>query len=142
MDQEEKFKLEVKPFIRREGQKYTTIAITDIQYHSAVRRPTKLIGKVANENQKSLTPYRAYTEMKDWDVPREQQKVMIIEMLQNDPSYIEFIKKQEQLGYKVLLEIPDPIPIKLGSDTEKFLNSKKRKRIVRWLAKKENGNII
>lgn len=134
MDQEE-FRLEVKPFVRREGQKYTRIAVTDIQYHSSVKRPTKSIGKVADKNHESLTPYRAYTEMKDWDVSREQQKAMIIEMLQNDPSYIEFIKKQEQLGYKVLLEIPDPIPLKLGSDTEEFLNSKKGKRIVRWLAK-------
>lgn len=135
MDQEEKFKLEVKPFVQKKGQKYKIIAVTDIQYHSSVKRPTKSIGKVANKNQESLTPYRAYTEAKDWNVPREEQKKMIIEMLQNDPSYIEFIKKQEQLGYKVLLEIPDPIPLKLGNDMEEFLNSKKGKRIVRWLAK-------
>lgn len=63
-----------------------------------------------------MTPYRAYTELKDWDVSRERQKQMIIEMLQDDPSYIEFTKEQEKLGYKILLSIPDPIPIKLGDD--------------------------
>lgn len=135
MDQEEKFRLEVKPFVKKEGQKYTTILITDIQQHTSTRRPTKSIGKVASKNQETFTPYRAYTEKKDWNVPREQQKTMIIEMLQDDPSYIDFIKEQEQEGYKVLLEIPDPIPLKLGSDAEEFLNSKKGKRVIRWLAK-------
>lgn len=127
--------LVAKPFVKKEGQKYRKITVTDIQYHSNNQRPTKSIGKVAEKNQKTHTPYRAYTEPKDWNVPREKQVEMIIEMLRNDPSYIEFVREQEKLGYKVVLEIPDPIPIKLGKDAEEFINSKKGKRVIRWLAK-------
>jgi hypothetical protein len=130
--------LEIKPFVKKEGQKYRIIQVSDIQYHSTVKRPTQNIGKIASKNQNTLTPYRAYTEAADWNIPREQQKAMIIEMLKNDPSYVEFIKNQEKLGYKVLLEIPDPIPLRFGNDTLEFLKSKKGKRIIRWFAKEKN----
>ncbi len=133
-----KVKLQFNPFIKKEGQKYKIIAVTDIQYHSNTKRPTNFIGKLAEKNQGSSTPYRAFTEMKDWNVTREKQKEMIVELLQNDQSYIDFIKDQEEKGYKILLEIPDPIPLRLGADTEEFLNSKKGKRIIRWLAKEKS----
>ncbi len=135
MKKEENFKLEIKPFVKKDRQKYKIIKVTDIQYHSTNKRPTKKIGNVASKNQDSLTPYRAYTDMKDWNVPREQQKAMIIEMLHNDKSYVDFVIEQEKLGYKILLEIPEEIPVTLGDDTEEFLKSKKGKRIVRWISK-------
>jgi hypothetical protein len=129
-------KLEFNPFIKKEGQKYKVILITDIQVHSNIKRPTA-IGKVAAKHQDKFTPYRAYTSFIDWNVPREQQKQMILEILQNDSSYVDYIVEQEKQGYKILLEIPDPIPLLLGKDTEDFLRSKKGGRIARWITKNE-----
>lgn len=129
------FQLDFKPFIEKKGQKYRVIVITDIQVHSDVKRPTNSLGKVSEKGQSMNIPYRAYTSIKDWNVSRGKQKEMILEMLRRDSSYIDFVKKQEEQGYKILLEIPDPIPLLLGKDTKEFLNSKKGKRIIRWISK-------
>jgi hypothetical protein len=131
---EKKIQAQFIPFIKKKGQKYRVISITDIQVHSSIKRPTA-IGKVAAKHQDKYTPYRAYTSFTDWNVPREKQIQMILEILQNDSSYNDYYLEQEKLGYKILFDIPDPIPLLLGKDTEDFLNSKKRGRFVRWSAK-------
>ncbi len=61
----------------------------------------------------------------------------ILEYIMSDPNMLEYVKKEEANGYKVVIELPkNGLPTLIGKDTQEFIESKKGKRILRRLDKK------
>ena len=127
-------RLEFKPFVRREGVNYKIIQITDITLHSNKGIIDSKAGNKAKKAFDYMQPGRIYSSQ----VPPSifyNPKEFIIERLKNDPSYIEYIRQEEQDGYKILLSIPkEGVPIKLGKDSVQFIESDNGQRVIRKLS--------
>jgi len=127
-------RLELKPFVQKTGVKYKVIQITDITLHSNKGIVDSKAGVKAKKAFDYMQPGRIYNSY----VPPtifENPKEFIIERLKNDPSYVEYIKQEEQNGYKVLLSIPkEGVPIKLGEDSVQFIESDNGQRVIRKLS--------
>ncbi len=131
------YELRLNPFVPRQGQKYKKIQITDITLHTSHKQPTLSIGKKIRQAFKSMRPGRifgsiSYTEP---TTPSPQNKTALIDMMKKDPEFVKIIREEEKNGYKVLLELPNEIPLLAGKDTIEFLASVNGKRILRRLAK-------
>lgn len=127
--------LQLKPFEKKEGQKYRVIQITDVSLHTSKHRPTNVVKALekASENGGSGRIYSSLEKQPG------SQKDLVIQLLKMDPEFVKHVKEQEALGFKVLLSIPkEGIPMLAGQDTEEFLKSNKGKRVLRWIDKKNN----
>ncbi len=135
MTEEYVTKLQLKPHEHKDGQKYKVIELTDFQVHTTKHPPTKSVGrKVAKAfiNDTSGRFYYPTTGNLNKDVGD------FLKHLYEDPSFIEFVQKEEKDGYKVLLQLPKKgTPLKAGNDAKQFLESKKGKRVLRGLAKRQ-----
>ena len=131
------YKLELKPFVKKEGWKYKIIQITDIAVHTTQTRPTASIGNKIALAFKKNAPGRIYGLM-DKDkaaASPSERKAALVEAMKHDPSFLEMVQESERNGYKVLLELPEEIPVIFGADTVEFIASVNGKRILRGLAK-------
>lgn len=129
------YELQLNPFIHRAGWKYKKIQITNIQLHTNPK-PQTSIGKKLKQAFQYMKPGRIYSHINAF-APAADKKQMIIDLIKKDPDFLKYIQEQERNGYKVLLELPEDIPVLPGPDTIDFINSTKGQRLLRWLAKKK-----
>ena len=128
-------KLELKPHKAINGVKYKVIQLTDIQLHTAIKRPTPSFGKKVRESFESNTPGRIYNAIPKLPVAQDN-KSYIMELLRLDPDFMKMVQEEEAKGYKILISIPkEGIPTLPGEDTIEFMNSKNGKRILRGIDK-------
>lgn len=126
--------LEIKQFEKKEGKKYKTIQITDIALHADQRATTPSFGKKLKEVLRSGKPGRTYSQINKFG--NSESHTFIIDLLKNDPEFLELIREEEAKGYTVLISLPNSgIPIVAAKDTIDFVNSVKGKRILRRLYK-------
>jgi hypothetical protein len=131
------YKLEIKPFIGKDGQKYKTIQITDIQLHAAIKKFTPSIGKKIRNAFKTKDPDRIYSDIKKTAIP--DKKAYVLDLLKMDPDFVKMVQEEESKGFKVLIELPsDGIPVFPSKDTIEFMASKNGKRVIRGLAKEND----
>lgn len=126
--------LKLSPYIAKSGDKVKTITITDIQFHSSKKRDTTSVGKAFGKSLKNETPGRIYRnnpEISDIDEKNKTFKLAIPDIISQDENLKREVKYWQDLGYKVLIEIPKEIPIYAGNDTKEFFESKNGKRIFR-----------
>lgn len=128
--------LQLIPFIRKEGFKYKSITLTDITMHTAKKQPTNSIGEKIKQAFISSKPGRVFFPIQKLQF--QEEKMPLLNMLNNDQEFINFVHEEEKNGYKILLKVPqDGIPLLAGKDTIEFIHSKNGKRILRALAKDE-----
>ena len=120
----------VKPKL---GQKYKIISITDIALHNTDKHPTS-IGKKLRKAFQTMKPGRIYGKVDVSSSPDDNRQA-IIAMIQKDPDFVKMVMEYEQQGYKVALDLPDPIPLVFGQDAIEFLASVNGQRVLRGLAK-------
>lgn len=127
------YKAELKPFVKKDGQKYKIIYLTDLKLHTARKKPTLSLGKKIRESFQNKTPGRVYDHLPK---PLEMQKdnSFVLRALQFDPDFMKMVQEEEAKGYKVLIGMPkEGVPVLLGEDTIEFLDSKNGKRLLRKL---------
>ncbi len=133
------YKIEAKPFVHKSGQKYLTVEITDMAFHSSNPRETVKIGKKMEEaiaEKRAGRFYKPLTSPPPLD--RASIRQYIIEQLQQNEDFVRLVKEHEEQGVKVLIAIPeDYIPVGLGADAVEFMNSKNGKRLLRGVAKEK-----
>ncbi len=128
------YKLELKPAVMKNGQKYKIIRITDIALHTAKRAPTPSVGKKVQKAFETDSPDRIYSNIEKSAF--SENRTFTLNLLKTDPDFVRMVQKEEANGYKVLIALPnDGIPVVPGKDTIEFMNSKNGKRIIRGLAK-------
>ena len=127
------YKLEIKPFKRKDGMKYKILQLTDIQLHTKGLAPSS-VGKNITKSLKTKQPGRIYSPL-----PKEfatNNILTVFATAQNDPVLLKTIQNYERDGYKVLIAVPEAgVPVYLGKDMEEFMKSVKGKRILRKLRK-------
>ncbi len=130
------YQLKLKPFKAKNGQKYKIIQITDIALHTAHKNPTS-IGKKLQQAFKFKKPGRIYGLINNVELTTSspQNKQAIIDLIKKDHEFMKVILEEEKNGYKVLLGLPDEIPVVAGKDTIEFIASINGKRVLRGLAK-------
>ncbi len=136
------YQLQLKPFERKDGLKYKVIQITDIALHTTPHRPTS-VGKKIKQAFTQNKPGRVYAPLTgaiQTDESAHEAKISIEQLIRQDPELVRWIQEEEQKGYKILIGLPKGgIPIFEGPDTREFLQSKNGKRVLRGLAKKQDG---
>jgi hypothetical protein len=127
------YQLQLKPFERKAGFKYKIIQLTDFALHTNAMRSTQFPARKVKDSFETNESGRIYSSIeKKHDTP----KFPIVDMLRNDPEFVQYIQDEEKDGYKILLAVPKAgIPVVLGKDTVDFMNSVKGKRILRRLYK-------
>lgn len=130
------YQLELKPFKPKDGQKYKIIQITDIALHTTHKNPTS-VGKKLRQAFKLKKPGRIYGSISNVDpqTSSPQNKQAVIDLMKKDPEFVKMVLEEEKNGYKVLLGLPDEIPVVAGKDTIEFIASVNGKRVLRGLAK-------
>lgn len=126
--------LKLSPHITKPGEKVKIITITDIQFHSSKKRDTTSVGKAFGKSLKNETPGRIYRnnpEISDIDEKNKTFKLAIPDIISQDENLKREVKYWQDLGYKVLIEMPKEIPIYAGNDLKEFMNSVNGKRIQR-----------
>ena len=137
MAMSEQYELQLKSCKPVDGQKYKILELTDLSIHTKAHRPTLSIGKKVKRAFNKNEPGRVYAPVTANPVTDMQT---FVQALHKDPDFIAMIQKEEADGYKVLLQFPKQgIPVKLGPDTQQFMESKNGKRALRGLAKKQSS---
>lgn len=134
--------LQLKPFKKTDGFKYKILEITDLTLHTSNKRPTISFGKEMKKVLTSDEPGRVYGTIHG-SYDHNDKKVLILDILKQDPEFIAMIREEEKNGYKILLHLPSQgVPILAGKDTLEFMNSRNGKRVLRGLAKSMDKNKI
>lgn len=137
------YELQLNRFVPKKGQKYKKIEITDITLHTSHKEPSS-IGKKIRQAFKSMKPGRIYGSISyaEPTIPSSspESKSSIIDLMKKDPEFVKMIREEEEKGYKVLIELPDQIPVLAGKDTIEFMASTNGQRILRGLAKNNPNN--
>jgi len=124
------YKLEIKKPKSSPNKNDIILSITDIQLHTAKKRPGS-IGKTIKQSVEKNQPGRIYG-----NIEKKQGKKPTLELLLQDPDLVETIRKYNEQGKRVFIKIPKEVPLLTGKDTNEFVKSKRGKRIIRGLAKK------
>lgn len=135
------YKLQIKPFVRKDGTKYKVIQITDIALHTKPHRPTSIAKKLQDAFTKNKLG-RIYSPVGNVELDDKSREVAlpIHDLIRRDPALVRWIQEEEQKGYKILIGLPKGgIPVQLGKDAQEFMHSKNGKRVLRRLAKKKEG---
>lgn len=128
------FRLQLKPFERKDWLKYKIIQITDIHLHSSIRRSTVSVGEKVKESFEQGTPGRFYGFKTQELNEKSGFDEIMTDFIKQDPELVKMVQEEEKNGYKILFSFPtEGIPVKLGVDTSEFINSKNGKRIIRKL---------
>jgi hypothetical protein len=133
------YELRLNPFVKKPGWKYKTIQITDIAVHTNPKNPTLSIGKKIRQAFRRHKPGRIYQPIEN-STPPLDRRTLVIEMIKKDPEFLKMVQDEEKNGCKVLLALPENIPLILGNDTIEFMTSIQGKRILRRLAKNNTIN--
>ncbi len=95
------YKIEAKPFVHKSGQKYLTLEITDMAFHSSNPRETVKIGKKMEEAIAEKRAGRFYTPLSGPPpTDRESIKKHVIERLQNNEDFVRLVRDQEEQGVR------------------------------------------
>lgn len=112
------------------------IDFTDVQAHTTAKI-TNSIGKNFRRSIEQGKPGRIYFPALNNDQPERENVASGVNM--QDPELKKFIEECQKQGKRVFIKVPDtPLPLHLGKDTKEFIESKKGKRLFRWLKKKDN----
>ena len=131
------YKVELKPFIQKEGMKYKIIQITDVALHTAQKTATSSVGKKIQKTFENNVPGRIYSLINKPSI--SEGKALTLELLKLDPDFVKMVQEEEAKGFKVLISLPkEGVPIFPGKDTVEFINSKNGKRVLRGLAKEKD----
>ena len=129
------YRLELKPFEGKEGQKYKVIQITDLTLHKN-KRPTQNVAKKISDSLATQEPGRIYSKIDKQDAG--ESHALTLTLLQSDPEFVKMVREEEEKGYKILIGFPKTgIPMMLGKDALEFMDGTKGKRIIRKLYKKD-----
>lgn len=129
------YKAELKPFVKKDGQKYKVIYLTDLKLHTAPKRQTLSFGKKVRESFQSNTPGRIYNHLPK-PLETQNNNSSILHALKFDPDFVRMVQEEEAKGYKILIGMSNEgIPVLPGEDTIEFLDSKNGKRLLRGLDK-------
>ena len=126
--------LQLNPYVAKAGDKVKIILITDIKLHSSQKRNTTSVGKAFGKSLRTEMPGRLYrnnTNISNIDEKNKTFKLAIPDIFSQDENLKREVKYWQDLGYKVLLQIPKEIPIYAGEDLKEFMNSVNGKRIQR-----------
>lgn len=133
------YKLEFRPTERKEGMKYKTILLTDIMLHTSPKKTTTFGSKLRNAFSMFNKPGRIYQPLPKIEAKSEEPntfKIGILNYLQNDPNFIQYVTEEREKGFEVVIQIPKVgLPIFPGKDTVEFIKSKNGQRVLRGLAK-------
>ncbi len=128
------YKVELKPFVEKDGVKYKIIQITDIALHTANRIPTLSVGKKIQKAFEKNKPDRIYSTIEKFSTSDHRE--FTLNLLKADPDFVKMVQAEEAKGYKILIELPkEGIPVFAGKDTVEFIKSKNGKRFTRGIAK-------
>jgi hypothetical protein len=105
------------------------LSVTDIQLHTTEKRQGS-VGKTIEKAVKNSEEGRIYS-----NIDNSRDNKSLLEMLLEDQSFIDTIRKYNEQGIRVFVETPKNKPMLAGKDTVEFMNSKKGKRIIRGFAK-------
>lgn len=131
------YKLQLKPYQGKNGEKYKIIQITDLTLHTNNMRPTQKVAKKIGDAMEKQEPGRIYSNIEKQDDTELHSITMTL--LRNDPEFVKMVQEEERKGYKILISFPKTgIPMLLGKDAKEFIDSTKGKRILRHLAKKKS----
>lgn len=138
------YKLELKPFVRKNGVKCKIIQITDIALHTNRKQATPSVAKKIRKAFKNDKPGRIYAPIENTAITDQGEKrEFVLGLIKQDPELVKMIQQEESNGYKVLIAVPKgDIPVFVGEDTVQFMNSRNGKRILRGLAKQKDKDKI
>jgi hypothetical protein len=140
--------LQFKPYTKNESDKVKIIQLTDLTLHTSNKRHTTSPAKKVEKSFAKNTPERLYGSLAtqkntNGKSSRMEIRSNIIKYIMQDPNMLEYIKREEAKGYKVVIELPENgLPIYLGKDAHEFMESKKGKRILRRLDKEKNRDTM
>lgn len=134
--------IQFKPIELEKGVKYKILCITDFTLHTASKQPTQSIGKKIKYAFDNNKPGRLYGFEIGRTSDNSDSIKSNVDFLKKDPELMKAIFEYEKQGYKVVIEIPEEVPIIIGKDTKEFIESKKGKRIIRGLAKNNESDKI
>lgn len=128
-------KLVLHPAIHTPQNGDIIFELTDFQLHTN-SRTTQSVGKTIERSVESNQPGRIFSPMSNLRV-LENNTVQFSMPIFNPDELKPLIQQYQQQGKRVFLLKPKSLPVFPGKDTVEFINSKKGKRILRMLAKKE-----
>lgn len=133
--------LQLKPVSKpiKKGEKLIIIELTDIQLHMNAR-PTPSVGAVVQRSIEHSKEGRIFSPLQTPKSEDGDSNSIRVELPfgVNDPKLQEAVRYYQKLGYRVMLRVPEHMPIKLGKDAQEFMNSKNGKRVIRGLKKKQS----
>lgn len=138
------YKLELKPFVRKDSVKCKIIQITDIALHTNRKQATPSVAKKIQKAFRNNELGRIYAPIENTAITDQGEKrEFVLGLIKQDPELVKVIQQEEANGYKVLIAVPNSgIPVFAGEDTVQFMNSKNGKRILRGLAKQKDKDKI
>ena len=128
-------KLVLHPAIHEPKNGDIIFELTDFQLHTN-SRTTQSVSKTIERSVESNQPGRIFGSMSNLRV-LEKNTVQFSMPIFNPDELKPLIQQYQQQGKRVFLLKPKSLPVFPGKDTVEFINSKKGKRILRMLAKKE-----
>lgn len=111
------------------------LELTDVQLHTNAR-PTQSVSNTIQRSIENKTADRIfYPILKKDEVSEKDTSVLTIQIF-NEDDLMPLVQKYQSEGKRVFIKKPTaPLPTSLGSDSIEFLNSKKGKRVIRWMSK-------
>ncbi len=128
-------KLILHPAIHEPQNGDIIFELTDFQLHTNART-TQSVSNTIERSVESNQPGRIFSSMSNLRI-LENNTVQFSMPIFNPDELTSLIQKYQQQGKRVFLLKPKSLPVFPGKDTVEFINSKKGKRILRMLAKKE-----
>lgn len=133
------YKLELKPFVQKDGVKYKILQITDIALHTAKMPPTTNVGRKIQQSLAKNKPGRIYSPIQQPPDVGNDRMSFILDLIKQDPKLVKMVQEEEENGYKILISIPkEGVPVVAGKDTQEFIKSKNGQRVLRGLAKNKS----
>ncbi len=123
------YRLEIKKPKNKPNSNDIVLSVTDVQLHTTEKRQGS-ISKTIAKSVKNNKPGRIYST-----IDKDKGNEPILEMLLKDPDFTDMIRKYNEQGIRIFVEVPKNVPMLVSKDTEEFINSKKGKRIIRGFAK-------
>ena len=128
-------KLVLHPAIHTPKNGDIIFELTDFKLHSNART-TQSVSKTIERSVESSQPGRIFSSMSNLRV-LENNTVQFSMPIFNPEELKPLIQQYQQQGKRVFVLKPKSLPVFPGKDTVEFINSKKGKRILRMLSKKE-----
>jgi len=121
----------------KKGEKVIVLELTDIQLHMNAR-PTSSVGDTIQRSIEHNKPGRIFSPLQVPSSKSGGANTIHVELPfgANDPKLQEAVRHYKKLGYRVMLRVPQHMPIKLGKDAVQFMDSKNGKRLIRGMEKK------